>query len=394
MRERPPQDDQIRLFSSNQIESEDFSPTRLSAARQRRGYTKRALAEKINVSSAAITQFENGTNQPSMQTITAMAFALNFPFKFFFGDDLDAIDPRKLTFRARREMSQRLRDSATAAASMAMQMIYPGFERQVNLPAVDIPDLSHIAHKPALAAQEIRARWGLGTEPIAHMIRLLEAKGVQCYWIDELARSVDAYCYWRDTRPFIFFNLREDDLEGDGSRARFDAAHELAHLVLHRHISQFRHESADVELQADQFASEFLMPESQFGREAPVLPVLSQFFILKERWGVSISAMVRRSHDIGKLSDWHYHLAFKEMSARQWRRQEICPIEREDSVLFPKVFTLLSEQRITPAIFAARIEYPIKDFLALVPAAQPFHQETPAAPFVVTEPQRNHLRIM
>ena len=53
-----------------------------------------------------------------------------------------------------------------------------------------------------------------------------------------------------------------------GIRIRFDAAHELAHLVLHRWIEQA--ELADpktlkrIEAEADRFAGAFLLPRKSF----------------------------------------------------------------------------------------------------------------------------------
>ncbi|GAB5547836.1 MAG: hypothetical protein SangKO_075960 [Sandaracinaceae bacterium] len=60
-----------------------FCPERLTLARERRGATKRALAERVGLSSVAITQFEKGERTPGENTLLSLAQALAFPPEFF-----------------------------------------------------------------------------------------------------------------------------------------------------------------------------------------------------------------------------------------------------------------------------------------------------------------------
>ena len=101
----------------------------------------------------------------------------------------------------------------------------------------------------------MRARWGLGEKPIASVLHLVEAHGVRVYSLTEDNAQLDAYSlYWR-TQPFIFLSTVKS-----GERGRFDAAHELGHLVLHGE-HQTPH-GPDAELQANRFAAAFLMPRA------------------------------------------------------------------------------------------------------------------------------------
>lgn len=67
----------------------------------------------------------------------------------------------------------------------------------------------------------------------------------------------------KDQTPFIILGTNK----GVAVRRNFDLAHELGHLVLHRHI-QFDllspEEYKTIEHEADIFASEFLLPEEAF----------------------------------------------------------------------------------------------------------------------------------
>ncbi len=89
----------------------------------------------------------------------------------------------------------------------------------------------------------------------------------------------------------MFLNLQKTAEHG-----RFDAAHELGHLVLHRHGSPGGREA---EREAHAFASAFLMPEASVIARAPRFATIDQLEKLKRIWGVSVAALNHRLHTIG-----------------------------------------------------------------------------------------------
>jgi len=107
----------------------------------------------------------------------------------------------------------------------------------------------------------LRQYWLLGERPIKNVAHLLEAKGVRVYSLMERNVEVDAFSLWRNDTPFIFINTRKS-----AEHSRFDAAHDLGHLVLHRHGGP-RGQNAEREAQA--FAAAFLMPKSSVLAVAP-----------------------------------------------------------------------------------------------------------------------------
>lgn len=104
--------------------------------------------------------------------------------------------------------------------------------------------------------------------------------------------------------------------KGIASRRRFDAAHELAHLVAHRGC-----EAGDPTLEeiADRFASAFLLPEAPFRAECPTRLSWPALRALKRRWGVSLLALVRRAHDLGIYSEATYRRAHVQWNQHGWR---------------------------------------------------------------------------
>ena len=64
-------------------------------------------------------------------------------------------------------------------------------------------------------------------------------------------------------------SIRISDTNKTAEHSRFDAAHELGHLVLHRHGPP---RGIEAERQANAFASAFLMPHGSVFPRAPKFP--------------------------------------------------------------------------------------------------------------------------
>jgi Zn-dependent peptidase ImmA (M78 family) len=159
-------------------------------------------------------------------------------------------------------------------------------ESRFDLPAPDLLDLRD--EQPEVAALVLRQHWGLGERPIKNMVHLLEAKGIRVYSLAENSVEVDAFALWHSKTPFVFLNTLKSAEHG-----RFDAAHELGHLVLHRHSGP---QIPDAEKQANAFASAFLTPRASVLARAPRMATLRNLIQLKKQWIVSVAALTYRLH--------------------------------------------------------------------------------------------------
>lgn len=338
-----------------------FTASRLVLARERRGLTRKELAARVRVTPDAITKYEQESCAPSPETLHRCSFALGFPIDWFTAPEVSLLDPQSLSFRARRSMSAGLRGKATRAGDLAVSVVLPELRRRFNLPTVALPDLSQ--HTPEEAAVLLRHEWKLGQGPISNMVHLLETKGVGVFWLNEDDPSLDAWSLWHDQWPIVMFNSRGLA----GCRARFDAAHELGHLVLHRGETVF--EGLEVENQANRFAAAFLLPEEQFRAESPRYPILQSFFPLKTRWGVSLAAMVMRCKQLGVFSDWNARRAFQDIASRGWKTQEPeeIAIARETSRLQTMIGDRLRAKKVSEVQLARDLHIVKADLLELMP---------------------------
>jgi len=335
-----------------------FTPSRLILARKRRRLTSKGLAELVGVSPVTISRIEKNKNPPDDGTLEAISKALGFPKTFFSGDDLEDLPKESASFRSLSSMTARERDAALSAGSLAY-LFADWVEDRFNLPTPVLLDLSH-ERTPSNAAQELRQHWGLGERPIGNMLRLLESKGIRIFSLSENTRTVDAFSCWRNTTPYVFLNTFKS-----AEHSRFDAAHELGHLVLHKHGGTHTG-GKSAELEANAFASAFLMPEMDVLATVPVVSNLDQLIRIKKRWGVSVAALAYRLHKLGILSDWQYRSFCIRINKRGYRTEEPNGIDREESVVWKKVFAELWTDQITKSRVATELSLPLDELENLV----------------------------
>jgi Zn-dependent peptidase ImmA (M78 family)/DNA-binding XRE family transcriptional regulator len=306
------------------------NPSRLTLARKRRGYKKTKLADLAKLDLRAVTAFEAGEYPPSSQTLSRIASVLDFPVAFFYGDDLDEPSLDSGSFRSMSKMTASQRDMALSQAALGLQFM-GWIEGRFELPETDLPDLSREPN-PEAAAESLRRAWGLGALSIRNMIHLLEAKGVRVLSLAVDAREVDAFSMWKGARPFVFLNTYKST-----EHSRFDAAHELGHLVLHKHGPP---QGREAEKQANAFASAFLMPRGSVLANVPRFPTYSTLVQLKKVWTTSVSALSYRLHELSVLSDWQYRGLCIEI-AKRGRDTEPDEAPRETSLVLPRVLAAL-----------------------------------------------------
>ncbi len=334
-----------------------FTPSRLTLARTRRRLTKKRLAELTELSTRSITGFEAGEILPNEATVERLADVLDFPASFLEAPDPDEVSAEAVSFRSLSKLAAADRHAALAAASIAFDLC-GWITAHFKLPEPRVPRLDR-GIDPETAAQVVRVEWGLGSKPIPNLIHLLEVRGVRVFSLAEDCHELDAYSLWRGSQPFVFLNTMKS-----GEHSRFDAAHELGHLVLHWHHDPPQGRQAEQE--AHRFAAAFLMPPSALLAEVPRHPRLEKLIALKKHWRVSVAALAHRLHELKALSDWSYRTIAIEIGKRGYRTNEPKPIQRETSQVLGKVFAALRSEGLGKADIARQLHVHPRDLDALV----------------------------
>ena len=333
----------MSLANSLYLVAHQFNQHSLRIAREYRGLLKNELAQKLELTPSAVTQFEGGKSKPNAQTVGRISIALNFPPSFFAQrGDFGAISCDLCHFRSLRSCTQTERRRMVSASAIIGRVV-EFVDSRVNLPVEQVtPSACYGAMAVEgieWAALKVRRDWGLGNGPISNVVHLLESRGILAFRLLSDCKKVDAFSLWHHGRPYVFLNTEK----GSASRSRFDAAHELGHLVLH---TEYLPGDRAQEEQANRFASAFLMPRETFLAECPRRLVWPHFLELKQRWKVSLAALVRRARDLDLISDDTYRRAYVQLNKKGWAIEEPNEPEVEKPTILPRTMKLLEESGI------------------------------------------------
>lgn len=351
----------MNIASTLHLIAHQFNPDALRIAREYRGLQKNELAKRLEVTPSAVSQFESGKSRPNAQTIGRMSIALNFPPSHFAQNiDFGNVSTDQCHFRSLRSSSQverRMMVSASALIGNIVNFI----DSHVDLPHEQItPSISTgnlTAEEIEQTAAKIRRDWGLGMGPISNIVHLLESKGVLIFRLLSGCKTVDAFSLWHRDRPFIFLSTEK----GSASRSRFDASHELGHLVMH---TDFLPGDRLQEEQANRFGSAFLLPRESFLAECPRRLVWPHFLELKIRWKVSLAALIRRARDLGVFSDDTYRRAVVQLN-KKWGYNEPYEPEMERPTILPQSMRLLAQSGWSSQAIAQHLSIAEKDLYTL-----------------------------
>jgi len=296
-----------------------FVPARLRLARELRGWSQTELASRADTTPAALSQFESGA-RPAGPTLEHLAQVLTVPVAFL---ELPLDESHEGFFRSLRRTSVIDRRRAQALAQIAHDIasIYEGERKatQTSLPRHPISSLEASGDEIDNIAARVRTEWAVPPGPVSSVVGLLESHGVVVIRMPLDSADVDAFSLPFVDRPVVVLGSDKDDR----ARSRFDAAHELGHLIMHG--AEFWG-LPEVEKQAHGFGAAFLMPRDQIYSELPDRVDWPKLFQLKRRWQVSLAALLMRAKTLGRMTEATYLTAVKAASARGWRRVEPVPL--------------------------------------------------------------------
>lgn len=312
-------------------------PYRLRNARKAMRLTQEELGTRIGITRQAISAYETGEKTPDPETFVRLTDELQQPHAYFTSDDREVFGEYGPRFFRKIGPNTARRNDACAILGHWFVQVVRYLDEIVNYPLVNVPFAARPGNPSGRytdeeierAAEECRRQWGLGFGPISNVLALLESKGIAACRYDIENERIDAFSFWCGDRPFIFMASEKES----GVRIRFDLAHELGHLVMHRWIDADEIVNPKtlkmIEAEADRFAGAFLLPRRSFPNEV-YTPRLDAFLHLKRRWLISVQAMVYRCRDLGVIDEVQFTNLYKQISFRRWRTRE--PLDHPEEI--------------------------------------------------------------
>ena len=321
---------------------------RLRTARQTKGWSTRTVAEalqpSVKVSHATIGNYERDATTPPADVLAALAALYDRTPNWFLGDVpvLSGVRYRNL----KSKVGVRDRQQLEGACQRWLDA-YVAIERHLDRPLENerwehLTGLELKADTPDQAASQLRNTLSLKEEdPFPSVIDVLEGIGVRV--IDaETDLAVDGIAGRLGDEHAVVLN---GDVSND--RSRMNAAHELAHVLFDDCHEDDGECEKETEKAAFEFASHLLittpMLEQAFRGKSMVR--LLQF---KERYGLSLAAMVYRAGADGILSERYTKRLWIEFSRRGWRRKEPGSVRADRPIRFETLIdSAIAEQDIS-----------------------------------------------
>lgn len=331
----------------------NFVPDRLSQALSVRGFSATELAARIGVTNTTISRWRTGNQAPSPAMLETMASELRVAPEWLTRPLRNATS--KPNYRG--SIAQLKQERGLLGARMEwLEEVSSQLEEFVDYPAVNLPsfELGRLAQITDSvieeAADACRKLWNLGDGPIGDTLLLLENAGAVVALEETGIARIEGLSAWSASgRPLVL--LCAD--KGNAFRSRFDAAHELGHLVLHRYIEAPGDAASHklMEQQAHRFAGAFLLPARGFVAEVSTPVSLQALVFLKQRWGVSVAAMIMRLRALGIVSEDDYLRLIKHRSAKWGNKRE--PLDDERTPEVPRLLKRTMELLINEGVIRA-----------------------------------------
>ncbi|RYL02635.1 ImmA/IrrE family metallo-endopeptidase, partial [Citrobacter freundii] len=122
----------------------------------------------------------------------------------------------------------------------------------------------------------------------------------------------------------------------------------------------------DIEIEANEFASAFLMPKENILAAKIRNPSLDAVLQLRHNWKVSTFALIYRMRQAGALTTWQYNNLVREASARGFRLREDQVMERERSMIIDSLLDALADDGITLPVISRQLNIPVGELSNLL----------------------------
>lgn len=334
---------------------------RIRRLRHVAGLGQEDFAKRIGIASGSVSKLENGRMPLSTQLLSDVAVSLRCTPEFLTMP-LELGPTTRPWLRAYADAPKRSVDQMVDDCTTAMEAI-------VALKLKTLPDTmplftGDLMDQAAIEdfAIDVRVAAGLGDNGVVgNSIRAAERLG--CILLpmpDELGRhlgiSVRAD---RGTAMICLGGWAADGTPVPGDRQRFTVAHELGHLTLHSAIGApiTAEDAGLIERQAHVFAGAFLAPGDAMLRELSTLGgrvTLQTLAKIKQRWGISIKALVARFQNLTVIDADHARSLYKQISARGWNRNEPVSVGTERAIWLSRAIEAAGRGSLDPIDSAAR----------------------------------------
>lgn len=304
---------------------------RIKQLRLARGWSLDELSEGLAglVTKQALSKYEKGLSQPSMNVVTKVAALFGVKAAHLFAEPLVHVE--LVAYRKCASLPKRDEKMVEGMVSQELEERV-ALQEKVGEPfPLNLPPHKYRVESIAdaeVAATELRKYWELGTSPISSVVGLLEDQFIHVFTIDTASERFDGIsAKATDDNGVVIAAAVVSREDVPGERQRFNLLHEVGHLVLD--VA----DDIDEEKAAHRFAGAFLAPAEPLRREIGehrTTVQLKELFMLKKRFGISAQALAYRMRDLGIINDSSHKWLCIQFNNNKMRKNEPDPLPQEE----------------------------------------------------------------
>jgi len=307
---------------------------RLRAARRAAGLTQAEVGRRIGVTNVAVSKYERDLVTPDGERLVHLSEALGAPVAQLLRPQAD------LSLSAASYRWHPLKRRSRRAAEVVEARVHEWLERYVVLEQLvdeqrhttvdDLRAAVDCTRDPEEAAERLRGHWQIGSDAVESMVEVLEDHGVKVLVLPE-AGPMNACSYELnagESAIVVSRSLPDGGADCPGDRERFSLAHELGHFILDYDSDEEGREAA-----AHRFAAAFLVPAEVARRELGEFRTdiaISEFALLKRKYGLSMQAWIRRSKELGILPPAAAKAQLAAAKSAGWEEKEPVDVAFEE----------------------------------------------------------------
>ena len=323
-----------------------------------------AAATSGRVTKQAISKYERGLMSPSPLVLKSLARVFGVKASELLASP--SVNVEVLAYRrtSRLAKKEQYRVENLVSRMLEQRVVLQEAAGQTNGSCIPLAEYSpNSLEECEEIAGDVRSRWSLGSDPIACVTDVLEERHIHVMVIDTEEDFDGLAAVARDESESIKAVGVVSRKGVDGDRQRLNLSHELGHLVM----TKTRH--VDEEKAAFRFGAAFLAPADLVRKDVGSKRrkvSLFELALLKQKYGMSIQALIYRLTDLDIINTHQASLLWKQINARGWKKQEPWPLEPEDPQWSLRAAVrAVAEGALTrekaEEIMGVRFEEPVKD---------------------------------
>lgn len=337
-----------RVSIAGSTEARSTMHEKLRSARQAAGMSTRkvadALSPRFQVSHATIANYERGVSRPPIELLTALAGLYDRPVNWFLeqGPTLANVRYRNLPSKVRVGDRHHFEGQV-----LKWLNAYAAIESRLGAALSAERDISEefASKQPEDLAREVRGTLHgdpLSSEPLPSVIEVLHRFGIRVLEQPTELRIDGLAAQFGDEHVVILNPRMPND------RGRMNAAHELGHILLGDCQTEgSRAKRKEEETRAYSFASHLLLPNAALN-EAFKGQSMVRLVKWKERYGISLAAMVYRAEKQKVITKPMAKKLWIEFGRRGWRSDEPGVVRPDRATRFEElVDSALADRKIT-----------------------------------------------